>query len=122
MLSEEEREAARQALEIGYLRENCGSLEPAILVLADDISAYMEFQSLLGDMEENARALVHPLAKELAAFIREHIPKHLRGEYPYYNSCIAANGLFDEVVEESIRRDILPVPTGTEGMLMVLCV
>lgn len=122
MLSGEEREAVRQALELGYLRENCGSLEPAILILADDISAYMEFQSLLGTLEEDARALVRPLAEELAAFMREHIPEHLRGEYPYYNSCIAANGLFDEVAEEGIGRGILPVPEGPEGMLMVLCV
>lgn len=121
-LSSEEKEAVRQALELGYLRENCGSLEPAVLVLADDISAYMEFQSLLCELEEAVRAFARPLAEELAGFMREHIPGHLVREYPFYNSCIAANGFFDEVVEEGIRRGILPVPTGSEGVLMVLCV
>lgn len=123
-LSSEDRETAESAIRQGYLQERDGVLEPAILVLADGISVYIEFQSLLGALEEDARELAHTLAGELGMWMREHIPGHLLGDYPYYNSCLASHSFYHDVVEECIRREILNAPDsplGSEGMLMVLC-
>lgn len=124
-LSNEEREIAGRTMQQGYLREHDGVLEPAILVLADGISVYIEFQSLLGALEENTRKLANDLAGELAGFMREHIPSHLLADYPCYGSSIASHCFFHDVVEECICRGILtapPAPLGPEGVLMVLCV
>lgn len=121
----EERETALQAVEQGYLREKDGILEPAILILWDGISVYIEFLSLLDSLEEETGELAKALAGELGKFMRKVIPIHLRKEYPYYNSCIASHAFFDSVVEECIRRGILNAPNsplGPEGVLMVLCV
>lgn len=123
-LSREERELAQSAVQQGYLRERAGILEPAVLVLTDGISVYIEFQSLLGALEEDARQLAQNLAGELAPFMREHIPGHLLADYPCYSSWAATHGFFHDVVEECIRRGILNAPTaglGPEGMLLVLC-
>ncbi len=124
-LFEQERKIARQAIEQGYLRERDGVLEPAILVMGDGISVYIEFQSLLDGLEEETGALTRALAGELGKYMRRVMPIHLRKEYFYYNACIAAHEFFDEVVEECIRRGILNPPRdplGPEGVLMVLCV
>ncbi len=125
MLFAEERKVARRAIEQGYLRERDGILEPAILVLWDGISVYIEFQSLLDGLEEKTGELAKAVSAELGEFVRSVIPGHLLGEYPYYNSCIAAHDFFDMVVEECISRGILnapEAPLGPEGVLMVLCV
>lgn len=126
-LSKEGREVADRALQQGYLRLREGILEPTVIVLSDGISVYMEFQSLLGALEEEeeVRKLANSLAEELAGFMEKYIPPHLLGDYPYYNSYIAANCFSHDVVEECIRREILKVPAnplGPEGVLMVLCI
>ncbi len=124
-LSHEEREIAERAIQQGYLREHDGVLEPAILVLADGISVYIEFQSLLGALEEDTRQLANDLAGELAGFMREYIPSHLLADYPCYGSSIASHCFFHDVVEECICRGILTEPSaplGSEGVLMVLCI
>lgn len=124
-LSQEEKEIAGRAMRQGYLRERNGILEPAVLVLDDGISVYIEFQSLLGALEEDTRQLASELAGELAGFMREHIPNHLLADYPCYSSSIATHGFFHDVVEECIRGGILKAPSsplGPEGVLLVLCV
>ena len=124
-LSYEEREIAGRALRQGYLWEQDGILEPAILVLADGISVYIEFQSLLGALEEDTRQMADDLAGELAGFMREHIPSHLLADYSCYGSGIASHCFFHDVVEECICRGILSVPIaplGPEGVLLALCI
>lgn len=123
-LCSEDRAIAERAIHQGYLRERDGILEPAILILADGISVYIEFQSLLGALEEDTRELARRLAGELGEWMRGHIPVHLLSDYPYYNSCIASQHFFYDVVEECIHRGILEAPhssLGPEGVLMVLC-
>lgn len=125
VLSGEGREVARRALQQGYLQLRKGVLEPAVLVLSDGISVYMEFQGLLGNMEEEFGKLADSLAKELSGSMKKYVPAHLLDDYLYYNSCIAANGFSSDVVEECIRREILKAPAnspGPEGVLMVLCI
>ncbi|MDE5891490.1 MAG: hypothetical protein K2H45_01065, partial [Acetatifactor sp.] len=120
----EDRTIAERAIHQGYLRERDGILEPAILILADGISVYIEFQSLPGALEEDTRELARHLAGELGEWMREHIPVHLLSDYPYYNSCIASHHFFYDVVEDCIHRGILEAPhspLGPEGVLMVLC-
>lgn len=121
----EGQEVAGRALRRGYLRLRQEILEPAVVVLADGISVYIEFQSLLGKLDERAREMARLLGRELGGVMEKYIPPHLRGDYPYYNSCIAANRFAHEVVEECIYRGILKEPgdfPGPEGVLMVLCV
>lgn len=116
---------AGRALRRGYLRLRQEMLEPAVIVLSDGISVYIEFQSLLGKMDECAMETARLLGRELGGVMERYIPSHLRGDYPYYNSCIAANCFTHEVVEECISRGLLKEPgrlPGPEGMLMVLCV
>lgn len=120
-----EREIARRAVQQGYLRERDGVLEPAVLILTDGISVYIEFQSLLGALAEDARHLARGLAGELAWFMREHIPGHLLEDYPSYCSGIAAHGFFHDVVEECISAGLLKAPSaplGPEGVVMALCI
>lgn len=125
VLNRKDREIAQKAVSQGYLREREGVLEPAILVLADGISVYIEFQNLLGALERKGREAARRLAGELGIWMREYIPRHLLEDYPHYNSCIASHYFFHDVVEECIRRGILNAPKrtpGPEGVLMVLCV
>lgn len=122
-LSDEEQEIASKAIQCGYLRKNGDSLEPAFVVLDSDTCGEKELWSLVDVLLENTQSLAHALAKDLAGFMKKHIPAHLKGEYPYYNTCIASNYFFHDVVEECISQGILNAPEsplGPEGILMIL--
>lgn len=80
----------------------------------------MDFQNLLGSLRERTQRPAHSVGGELAGFMKECIPGHLLDDYRYYNSGIASQSFFHDVVEECIRRDILfpPArPLGPEGVL-----
>ncbi|MDE7222573.1 MAG: RNA polymerase sigma factor [Acetatifactor sp.] len=122
-LSEEEQEIAAKAIQCGYLCKNSDSLEPAIVVLDSASCGEKELWKMADMLLENTRELACALAKDLAGFIKKHIPTHLMGEYPYYNTCIASNHFFHAVVEECISQGILNAPEnplGSEGVLMIL--
>lgn len=124
-LSESECEIAARAIQNGYLQKRGEMIEPAILVLSDGVGDYMDFQNLLGSLRGRTQRLAFSVGRELAGFMKECIPRHLRDDYRYYNSGIASQSFFHDVVEECIRRDILVPPArplGPEGMLMVLCI
>lgn len=124
-LSEGEYEIAARAIQNGYLQKRGEMIEPAILVLSNGIGDYMDFQNLLGSLRGRTQRLAFSVGRELAGFMKECIPRHLRDDYRYYNSGIAAQNFFHDVVEECIRRDILVPPArplGPEGVLMVLCI
>lgn len=124
-LSESEWEIADQAIQSGYLQKRGEIIEPAILALSNGVGDYMDFQNLLGSLRGKTQRLAFSVGRELASFMKEYIPSHLRDDYRYYNSCIASLSFFHDVVEECIRRDILVPPArplGPEGMLMVLCI
>lgn len=122
-LSEEEQEIAAKAIQCGYLRKNGDSLEPAIVVLDSASCGERELWNMADMLLEDTRKLACALAKDLASFMKKHIPPHLMGEYPYYNICIASNHFFHAVVEECISQGILNAPEnplGSEGVLMIL--
>lgn len=124
-LSEGECEIAARAIQNGYLQKRGEMIEPAILVLSNGIGDYMDFQNLLGSLRGRTQRLAFSVGRELAGFMKECIPRHLRDDYRYYNSGIASQNFFHDVVEECIRRDILVPPArplGPEGVLMVLCI
>lgn len=122
-MSESEYEIAVRAIQIGYLHRRGEMVEPAILILPNGIGDYMDFQKLLGSLPGRTQGLAHSVVRELTGFMKECIPGHLLDDYRYYNSGIASQRFFHDVVEECIRRGILdsPVkPLGPEGVLMVL--
>lgn len=124
-LSEGERKIVAQAIQCGYLQRRGEIIEPAILVFSEGIDDYMDFQNLLSSLPGRTQGLAHSLARELTGFMRECIPGHLLEDYRYYNSGIASQSFFHDVVEECIRRGILDPPArplGPEGVLMVLCI
>lgn len=61
------------------------------------------------------REIARDLAADLSEYMKKHIPAHLMGEYACYNSCIASNNFFYNVVEECIDRKILNAPKKTPG-------
>ena len=122
-LSDEEQEVAAKAIQCGYLRKNGDILEPAIIVLDTDSCSEKDLWNMADALLESSQELTHTLAKDLAGFMKKHIPAHLLGEYPYYISCIASNYFFHDVVEECISQGILNAPEnplGPEGVLMIL--
>jgi len=124
-LSEEEREIAARAIQCGYLRKNGELLEPAIVVLEPDSrdALWNTFGEPGAGTRDKTQNLAHTLAAKLSGFMKKHIPAHLMGEYAHYNSCVASNHFFHNVVEECIDREILNAPEnplGPEGVLMVL--
>lgn len=122
-LSEEEREIAAKAIQCGYLRKDGNLLEPAIIVLDPDTHNALWGIFDGAGIRTEIRDLAHALAKELSGFMKKHIPAHLMGEYVHYNTCVASNHFFRNVVEECIDRKILNAPEnplGPEGILMIL--
>lgn len=128
-LSVEEQEIAAKAIQCGYMQKNGGFLEPAIVVLDPDSrqelwNAVSESMRNMGALPQTLpQTLAQNLASELAAFMKKHVPAHLMGEYAGYNTCVASNHFFHDVVEECISRGILNAPKnplGPEGVLMVL--
>lgn len=140
-LSTEEQEIAARAIQCGYLQKNGDILEPAIVVLEPDsqrelwnvfaellkgmktTSHTKSLESSEPDSQTGLSSLVQALATELAEFMKKNIPTHLIKEYAAYNTCIASNHFFHDVVEECISQNILNAPKnplGPEGVLMVL--
>ena len=122
-LTGEEREIAARAIQCGYLKRDGDMAAPAIVVLLRDSETFHIFRELLDDLKIGIREHAPALAEELAVFMKEHIPPHLIGDYPYYNTNVASCFFFNDAVEECISRGILNAPEnplGPEGVLMVL--
>lgn len=123
LLSEEEKETAARAIQCGYLQKDGDILKPAIVVLPDKSDADKEFWDLLQNLQKGITDPALRLAEDLSRFIKEHIPPHLMGDYPHYNSLLASNGFSYEVMEKCISLGILNTPEkplGPEGVLMIL--
>ncbi|MCM1120210.1 MAG: RNA polymerase sigma factor [bacterium] len=122
-LSDGEQEIAARAIQCGYLLRDGDTLIPAIVVLFRDTEADHKFRELLRDLQKDIHRQAPILAEELAGFMKKHIPPHLTGDYPCYNSSVASCSFFHDVAEECIGRGILNAPKsplGPEGVLMVL--
>ena len=121
VLSDTEKEVAAKAIECGHIKK-CGK------ILLPKIVAYEKkfdkaFHNMAIALNENAEALVERIAKELAEFMRKHIPEHLINEYEYYTGCIAGVRFLHETIEACIKEGLLCEPEnkiGAEGVLMVI--
>ena len=107
-MTETEKEIAAKALECGYLRKNGTTLDPKILVFnEEDLSA---FYHLFSDFDSDSKRIAEKISGDIAAYIKKHIPRHLIGEYPYYNSLIASVRILHDIVEECIKEGLLIPP------------
>lgn len=121
VLSDTEKEVAAKAIECGHIKK-CGK------ILLPKIVAYEKkfdkaFHNMAIALNENTEALVERIAKELAEFMRKHIPEHLINEYEYYTGCIAGVRFLHETIEACIKERLLCEPEnkiGAEGVLMVI--
>ena len=121
VLSDTEKEVAAKAIECGHIKK-CGK------ILLPKIVAYEKkfdkaFHNMAIALNENTEALVERIAKELAEFMRKHIPEHLINEYEYYTGCIAGVRFLHETIEACIKEGLLCEPEnkiGAEGVLMVI--
>lgn len=121
VLSDTEKEVAAKAIECGHIKK-CGKiLLPKIVVYEKKFDK--AFHNMAIALNENAEALVERIAKELAEFMRKHIPEHLINEYEYYTGCIAGVRFLHETIEACIKEGLLCEPEnkiGAEGVLMVI--
>ena len=120
-LSEAEKEIAAKAIECGYLCKNGNTLEPRILVFKEEDQS--AFYNLLSDFDGDSKRIAEKIARDIAAYMKKQIPKHLIDEYQYYNSLIASARLLHSAVEECIKEGLLIPPknrTGPEGTFITV--
>ncbi len=120
-LSDAEKETAAKAIECGYLRKKGDVIEPKMIVI--DKKDEKDFYNLSYEFNRNMGNVIEQIAKELAAFMQTHIPKHLLNEYHTYTELIAGIRILSKAIEECIAAGILSEPEsrfGAEGMLMVV--
>ena len=107
-LFETEKEIAAKAIECGYLYKNGDVLLPKIVVMDDQYSP--DFFGLARGLNEGAKTLFAKIAKEIAQFMRVHIPEHLLCEYQIYTQLIASGRATSYLVKECIKAGLLLEP------------
>ena len=119
-LNDNEKEIAAKCIECGYLRKNNGVLEPKIIVL--DKNGNNQFLSVLNNFH-NMSDIKEKIAKEMAEFIKKHVPKHLISDYFMYNQLIANARSLSKTIEKCIDEDILTTPESNlcaEGVILIV--
>lgn len=120
-LTETMREYAAKAIKSGYLRKNGSILEPKIIVI--DSKDSEEFFKFSYDFNENMGDIIENTARELATFMKAHIPEHLFCEYRSYTELIAGIRILHQTIETCIEAGLLSEPKnqpGAEGVLMIV--
>lgn len=120
-LTEQEKEIAAKCIECGYLRKKGALLEPQILVI--DKADESRFFTLANRLHEGMQEIKEQIARELAAYMKAHIPEHLLWDYSHYTKQIAGVRILSDAIEECIREGLLSEPKerlGAEGMLMIV--
>ena len=120
-LTEEQKEIAAKAIECGFLRKAGNVLEPRIVTI--DKKNWSDFGNLLQEYHESLDDVCHQIAEELHEYMVSHIPKHLLGEWKFYNQLIAGTRIIHELIEKCIAEDLLNEPAnriGPEGVLLVV--
>lgn len=118
-LNKVEKEVAAKTIECGYIKK-CGNLLLPIIV-AYEKKFDNDFHNIAVALNDNTESLVDEIAKELAEFMKKHIPEHLINEYEYYTGCIAGVRFLHETIESCIRDGLLCEPEnriGAEGVLL----
>ena len=109
-LSEDEKEVAAKAIEVGYIKKENDILIPKILV-SESKQMYMD---ILEDFFKDIGDLVEPVADEIYGFIKKYVPKHLRGEYKLFIQQTSV-GLLDGMIQKCIELNSLVLPDFVPG-------
>ena len=120
-LDEQTKEVAAKCIECGYLRKNKDIIEPNIVVFNSEHEK--EFEDLSYVLCDNIKGITNKISDELGAYIKKKIPKHLVGDYKFYNSLIASPGLLTKVIDECIKEGLLNDPHEKlcgEGVVMIV--
>ncbi len=120
-LDDVEKEIAAKWIEYGFIRKSDDVLEPNVVAIS--IEDEEKFASFAYKMQSNMNEIKEKIADELAEYMIKHIPQHLVCEYRHYIGLLAGINLFDSVVEECIKNDILIEPINkrsSEGVLLVV--
>lgn len=120
-LTENEKEIAAKAIECGYIRKNGTVLEPKMVAIEE--KNQQAFFDIASEITDDMDAVIEKIAKELALYMKNHIPKHLMNEYEIYSKLIASLRVNGQLVEHCISEGILDEPVqrlGTEGMLLTV--
>lgn len=119
-LTEDEKEIAAKAIASGYLRRDGNKIVPKIV--AFDKKNAGELSNLGQKLIQNTQGAAEAVARELAEFMKNHIPARLINEYQSYQ-IIAAASVLPRIVEECLRQGVLSEPegqSGAEGLLMIV--
>lgn len=120
-LTEAEKEIAAKCVACGYLRKQENRLEPKMIVIEREHAD--AFFSLSKRLQEPMQEIKEQIAEKLAGFMKQHIPKHLMSEYPFYIELIAGIRILSNAIEACIQNGLLQEPEsrqGAEGMLMIV--
>lgn len=119
-LSENEKETAARAIEVGYLKKENNTLYPKILVIP--MEKDNDFFAFASNFSPEAAEFAEELAGEFNELIKKYLPKHMYGEVGIF-VLHTVYGFVNDVIEKCIERGILYVPESplcAEGTLMVV--
>lgn len=119
-LTDTEKEIAAKAIECGYLVKQDNLLLPKPVVIGRKNEE--NFYRLSCELAANMHRIAAPAAEELAAFMKEHIPGYLMGEYRFY-PMMSSNSFLAKVIEECIGKGLLSEPEkrgGAEGVVIMV--
>ncbi len=120
-LTEDEKEIAAKAIECGYVRKNGNVLEPKMVVMED--KNRQAFFDIASEITDDMDTVIEKIAKELALYMKNHIPKHLMNEYEIYTKLIASLRVDGQLIEHCVSEGLLEEPVqrlGTEGILLAI--
>jgi RNA polymerase sigma factor (sigma-70 family) len=117
-LSEEEKETAAKAIEVGYMKKENDMFFPKILV-SEDNGIYWQ---IIDDFNQQITDLVEPTADALHKLVKKYVPAHLMNEYKIFIQQTATT-LIGGITEKCIELGTLVPPEKTpsaEGVVMVV--
>lgn len=119
-LSDDEKEIAAKAIEVGYIKKQNGMLFPKILVL--DVKDEKAFYDLSNDFAKEIEDFSEVTAMKISELVKQYVPKHLMKEYNQFvihTTC----GLVSDVFEKCIKKGLINIPDSrpcAEGTWMIV--
>ena len=119
-LSQDEKEAAAKAIEVGYVKKEGDMLYPRILISENGLNLYWD---ALADFLKDIDNFVTPAVDEIYGFVKKYVPKYLMGDAGLFVE-MTSSGVQDGIIEKCIELGVLtPPPEGkpsAEGVVMVV--